>query len=65
MCETSIEEPGRFAHGLVLLGHALVLHRHLPPREGDHATAEGAMFVEEGRAEEGRGSVGRHGRDLP
>ena len=47
-----VEDAGVGAHRLVLLDHALVLDRHLPAGERDHARAEGDVTVVQGRAPE-------------
>ncbi|MEJ7718354.1 MAG: hypothetical protein WKF31_10475 [Thermoleophilaceae bacterium] len=48
-----VEDPRASAHGQVLDADALVLHRHLPPREG-HETGPGvAMAFVQGRAAQG------------
>ena len=38
-----VEEPGRGAHRLMLLGDAGVLNRHVPPSEGGHPRPHGAV----------------------
>ena len=47
-----VEDARVGAHGLVLRDHALVLDRHLPAGEGNHARAGGDVAVVERRAEE-------------
>src|SRR5690349_3041383 len=38
-----IEDTGALAHGVMLFDDALILHRHLPPAEFDHARAQLAV----------------------
>jgi hypothetical protein len=45
-----VEDPGRHAHGVMLLADARVLDRHLPSGEGHEARSRGQMAVVQGRA---------------
>ena len=51
-----VEDADVGSHRLVLGDHALVLHRHLPPREGDETCAGGGVAIEQ------RGALQRHSR---
>ena len=53
-----VEDARRFAHGHVLLAHALVLNRHLPAREVDELGPGLDVAVEQGGASERGGSRG-------
>jgi hypothetical protein len=48
-----VEEPGGFAHGVVLVHDAGILHGQLPAAEGDDSSAERFVLVEQGRASKG------------
>ena len=50
-----VEHPDLRAHGHVLLADALVLHRHLPPGEGDEPGSQRRVACVQGRLAEGVG----------
>ena len=58
-----VEHAGAGAHGDVLLAHPLVLHGHLPAREGHQPRPRRLVAVEQGRAAQRVGG-GRHAREV-